>query len=302
MPPFSVVTGAFSYTGRYIAQRLLERGHRVKTLSRRRPSEHADPRLDIAPLDFTDTARLTNDLRGADALFNTYWVRFAYGQTTFESAVANTERLFRAAHDAGVGRIVHLSVTRASTASPLPYFRGKGQVEAALRRSGLSYAIIRPSLIFGPHDILLNNIAWLLRRFPLFGVPGTGDYRVQPVSVEDVADLALVAAERTDDIAQDAVGPDTYTFEGLVRLLADAVGSPARLVHIPPAAAMVLVNILGFMIGDVVLTSQEMQGLMAGLLVSEDPPTGSRRFSEWVSRDGGTLGRHYTSELARNYR
>ena len=301
MAAFSVVTGAFSYTGKYIAQRLLALGHPVKTLSRRRP-QVADPRLAVAPIDFTDSAGLINELRGAAVLFNTYWVRFPYGQTTFEQAVVNTERLIRAAGDAGVPRIVHLSVTNASVTSRLPYFRGKGLVENAIVRSGLSYAIIRPTLIFGPEDILLNNIAWLLRRLPLFGIAGSGRYRVQPVSVEDVADLAVEAGGRSSNIVQDAVGPETYTFDALVRLMADAVGSRARVVHLPPAITLLIVALLGRVVHDVVLTDDELQGLMAGLLVSGGPATGSRRFSEWLAKHAGTLGLVYANELDRHHR
>lgn len=298
---FSVVTGAFGYTGKYIAQRLLALGHRVKTLTRHRP-QGADPRLAVAPLDFANRDGLIHDLRGAALLFNTYWVRFPYGRTTFDQAVANTERLIDAASAARVSRIVHISVTNASAASPLPYFRGKGLVEEAIIRSGLSYAIVRPTVIFGPEGILLNNIAWLLRRFPLFGVPGSGRYRVQPVSVEDVADLAVAAGFRTDNVVHDAVGPEIYAFDALVRLLANGAGSRARVVHLPPGVAMLIVAFLNRLVRDVVLTSHELDGLMAGLLVSDDPPTGSRRFSEWVAEHAASLGLRYANELERHYR
>lgn len=301
MAVFDVVTGAFGYSGKYITQRLLALGHPVKTLTRRRPQD-ADPTLAVAPLDFADRDGLINDLRGAAVLFNTYWVRFPYGRTTFEQAVANTEKLIDAAVVAGVPRIVQLSVTNASATSPLPYFRGKGLVEEAIVHSGLSYAIIRPTVIFGPEDILLNNIAWLLRRFPLFGVPGTGRYRIQPVSVEDVADLAVAAGNRTNNIVQDAAGTEVYTFEELVRSLANAMGSQVRAVHLPPAVTMLIVAALGRLVHDIVLTSHELQGLMAGLLVSGSPPTGWRRFSEWLAHHADSLGLRYANELDRHYR
>lgn len=301
MGGFSVVTGAFGYTGKYIAQRLLNLGHTVKTLTRRRP-EIVDDRLTIAPLNFEDRDGLVSDLRGASTLFNTYWVRFPHGRITFEEAVANTGRLIEAAVAAGVSRIVHISVTNASVASPLPYFRGKGLTEEAIIRSGLSYAIIRPTLIFGPEDILLNNIAWLLRRVPVFGVPGSGRYRVQPVSVEDVADLAVSAGVRTDNTVQDAVGPEIYTFDALIRLISGAVAGRARVVYVSPAVAMLAVALIGRLVRDVVLTSHELQGLMANLLVSNNPPTGQRRFSEWLAQHAGSLGLRYANELDRHYR
>src|SRR3989454_2434877 len=301
MVEFSVVTGAFSYTGKYIAQRLLALGQPVKTLTRRSPVD-SDKRLLVAPLDFADRDGLINSLRGATTLYNTYWVRFPRGRVTFEQAVANSERLIEAAVAAGVRRIVHISVTNAEASSSLPYFKGKGLVEEAIKRSGLSYAIIRPTLIFGQEDILLNNIAWFLRRLPAFGIPGNGDYRVQPVFVEDVADLAVFAASQKDNLVMDAVGPEIYTFDALVRALAEAVGSRARVVHLAPAVAMMAVKVASRLVRDVVLTRDELRGLMAGLLVSNGPPTGRRRLSEWLAQYGELLGRRYANELDRNYR
>lgn len=301
MKGLSVVTGAFSYTGKYIAQRLLDLGQTVRTLTRRRPGT-ADSRIAVAMLDFADHDGLVNALRGASTLYNTYWVRFPRGQVTFEQAVANTERLLEAAVAAGVRRIVHISVTNPSETSPLPYFRGKALVEAAIARSGLSYAIIRPTLIFGPEDVLVNNIAWVLRRLPVFGIPGSGDYRVQPVSVEDVAGLAVSAGGRTGDFVHDAMGPEIYTFRTLISLIADAVSSRARIVHVPPAVAMVAVALIGRLVRDVVLTPHELQGLMTNLLVSNEAPTGQRRFSEWLVQNARNLGLRYANELDRNYR
>src|SRR2546427_1879908 len=301
MVEFSVVTGAFSYTGKYIAQRLLALGQPVKTLTRRSPVD-PDKRLSVAPLDFADRDGLASALRGATTLYNTYWVRFPRGRVTFERAVANSERLIEAAIAAGVRRIVHISVTNAEATSSLPYFKGKGLVEEAIKQSGLSYGIIRPTLIFGQEDILLNNIAWFLRRMPVFGIPGNGSYRVQPVFVEDVADLAVFAASQTENLVMDAVGPEIYTFEALVRALAEAVGSRARLVHVSPAVAILAVGAAGRLGRGVVLTRDELRGLMAGLLVSNGPPTGRRRLSEWLAQYGELLGRKYANELDRNYR
>src|SRR3989442_10746426 len=230
MREFSVVTGAFSYTGSYIAERLLALGQPVRTLTRHRPSG-SDGGIQVAPLNFADHDGLINTLRGATTLYNTYWVRFHRGRVTFKQAVANSARLIEAAVAAGVRRIVHISVTNVQATSSLPYFKGKGEVEEAIARSGLSYSIIRPTLILGQEDILLNNIAWFLRRLPVFGIPGDGSYRVQPVFVEDVADLAVFAATQKENLVMDAVGPEIYTFDALVRALAESVGSPATAVH-----------------------------------------------------------------------
>ena len=235
-------------------------------------------------------------------LYNTYWIRFERGESTFARAVENTRVLFRAAAEAGVERVVHVSVTNAASDSPFPYFRGKAEVERDLAASGLPYAIVRPTLVFGSEDILVNNIAWILRRFPVFLVPGDGTYRVQPVSVADTAEICVAAAASVRGQAVDAAGPDTYAFEELVRLVAEAVGSRARLVRSSPRVALGLSGLAGRLRRDVVLTRDELGGLMASLLVSGEPPRGRERFDEWLRGKGDRLGRRYVSELARNFR
>ena len=302
-PGISVVTGAFGYTGKYIARRLLDQGSRVRTLTRTPISGSPfGDQVEVRPLDFGDPPQLVASLDGADILYNTYWVRFARGGVTHDTAVENSRALLRAAVEAGVRRVVHVSITNATQDSPLPYFRGKALAEMAVRDSGLSYAIVRPTVLFSPEDILINNIAWFLRRFPLFPIPGRGCYPVQPVFVDDVARLAIEAGSGVDDVAIDAVGPETFAFEEMVRLLARRVGSRSRLVRTPPPAALLAARIAGRLVRDVVLTKDELDGLMAGLLVSADPPTASTRFTTWLEAEGASLGQLYASELARHYR
>lgn len=303
MAELSVVTGAFSYTGRAIAERLLVEGHRVRTLTRRvEPHEPLAGGIETAPLQFADPAALEDGLRGARVLYNTYWIRFERGESTFARAVANTRLLFRAAATAGVERVVHVSVTNAAEDSPFPYFRGKAALERELAASGLSYAIVRPTLVFGPEDILVNNIAWILRRAPLFLVPGDGRYRVQPVSVTDAATICVSAASQNGSLTLDAAGPDTFTFEELVRLIAAAVGAQSRIVHACPRVALALSSLIGKARRDVLLTREELGGLMASLLVSDEPSRGRERFVDWLRGEGDRLGRGYVSELARNFR
>ena len=298
-----VVTGAFSYTGKYIARRLLAEGHAVRTLTGHpRPDDPLAREVETFPLDFADTRTLAQALNGADTLFNTYWIRFARGSLTFATAVANSRTLIDAAVAAGVRRIVHVSITNASSASPLPYFRGKGLVEEAIAASGLSYAILRPTLVFGVEDILLNNIAWSVRRFPIVPIPGDGSYELQPISVEDLASLAVDAAEGDDRVVMDAVGPERYTYEDLVRLVAGAVGKRPWLLKVPAEAALGLSRVLGTLVRDTMLTRDEVKGLTANLLVSDEPPLGTASLRAWLREHGHTLGRRYASEVARHYR
>jgi uncharacterized protein YbjT (DUF2867 family) len=296
-----VVTGAFSYTGRHIAELLLERGRKVRTLTREpEPAHELAGRVDRRPLVFDGT--LEASLAGADTLYNTYWVRFERGQTTFARAVANTRALFDAARRAGVRRVVHVSVSNADARSPFPYFRGKAETEDALRESGLSYAIVRPTLVFGPNDILLGNIAWALRRLPVFLVAGDGRYEVQPVSVQDTARLCVDAGAADGDVVVDAAGPERLTYDELVRLIARATGARARIVHAPAALTLGVARVAGMLLRDVVITREELDALRAGLLVSNEPPRGIDRIGPWLEQHGGALGRSYTSELARNFR
>ncbi|HEV2298903.1 MAG TPA: NAD(P)H-binding protein [Candidatus Acidoferrales bacterium] len=299
---FNVVTGAFGYTGKYIAHRLLADGKNIKTLTNH--PEHPNPfgrQVCVAPLNFGNFEALAHAMVGARVLFNTYWVRFEHGGTTFAQAVANTKRLIDAAEHAGVRRIVHISIANPSLDSPLPYYRGKAEVEEAIRGSRLTYAILRPTVVFGLEDILINNIAWMLRHFPFFAVPGSGEYGVQPIFAEDLAALAVAASERNDCEILDAVGPEVFTFNELVQRIAAQLGRPARLVHVPPELSLFLTRLMGFCVRDVILTREEIQGLLANLLVSHAASNGTTRFSEWLEKNGAPLGRKYASELQRHF-
>ena len=296
------VTGAFGYTGKYLTRRLLARGNQVITLTGHpdRPNEFKG-RVEAFPFHFENPDALTASLLGVETLYNTYWVRFDHGERTFDRAVANTRVLINCAQAAGVQRLVHVSISNPSIDSHLPYFRGKALLEEAIQQSGLSYGILRPTVIFGREDVLINNIAYLLRRFPVFAVPGSGDYRLQPVFVEDMAELAIQAGHEDKNLTLDVVGPEIFTFDELVSLIAQVLGSRARLIHLPPGLALALSRLVGLAVGDVVLTRDELAGLSAGLLVSSLPPSGQTKFSEWVRENVQNLGREYASEIGRHY-
>lgn len=301
---FDVVTGAFSFTGRFIARRLLAQERRVRTLTNhpQRASDE-DAKIDVAPLKFTDRAALVESLRGADVLYNTYWVRFRHGRVGFGDAVANTRTLIGAAVEAGVRKVVHISVSNPSVDSHLDYYVAKARAEEIVRGSGLRWAIVRPTLTFGTGDIFINNIAWLFRRMPIFVIPGAGTYRVQPVAAEDVAEIATWAAEQNDNLTVDAAGPDTVTFAELVEGIAIAVGRRPRFVYLAPRQALWAGNIVATYVHDVMLTSQELEGLMEELLVSrEKPPRGSRRIDNWLLTSADSIGRAYASEIERHWK
>lgn len=298
-----VVTGAFSYTGRYITERLLAKGIAVKTLTGHpdRPNPFAG-RVVALPFDFDKPEALAKSLEGASVVYNTYWVRFTHGATSFDQAVENTKTLVRAAEAAGVSRLVHVSIANADPNSPLPYYSGKGKLEQFIRESKLSHAIVCPTVIYSLHDVLINNIAWIARRFPAFGVPGKGDYGIQPIFIDDMADLMVDAGSRTENMHVDAVGPEIFTFDELVRIIARSIKRNVAILHMPPGLALLASQVIGLFVSDVVLTKEEVDGLMAGLLVSKRPPTGKTKLTEWLAQNADKVGSTYASELGRHFR
>jgi uncharacterized protein YbjT (DUF2867 family) len=298
-----VVTGAFGYSGAAIARELRAAGHQVRTLTGHPGrASSGDAAIDVRPLDFTDADGLERDLRGAHTLYNTYWVRFPHGDATHAAAVANSRVLFAAAARAGIQRIVHVSITHADIASRYPYFSGKAAVEAHLRAAGVPYAIARPAILFGGDGVLLNNIAWLLRRLPVFAVGGRGDYHVRPVHVDDLARLCLSLGQRTDEVTVDAVGPESPAFLEMVLAIRAAVGSRALVVPAPGWAIPPLSAALGAVLRDVLLTGEEYHAMADGLADSDAPSTGSTSLSGWIAGHGRELGRGYANELTRHYR
>ncbi len=294
------MTGAFGYSGKYIAERLLDRGHEVITLTN--SPDRANPfagRVKPYPFNFDNPKELAQSLRGVSVLYNTYWVRFNHKLFKHADAVRNTERLFEAAKEANVERIVHISITNPSWDSPLEYFSGKARLERALAETGISHAILRPTVLFGKEDILINNIAWALRRLPVFGVFGSGEYRLQPVYVDDLATLAVEQGTMRDDVTLDAIGPETFTYRELVRVIGEAIGKKRPVVSVPPAVGYLIGWMLGKCVGDVMITREEIKGLMADLLHVDSPPTGTTRLTDWLREHANSLGRKYTSELGR---
>lgn len=302
MSPTDVVTGAFSYSGRFIAARLLERGRGVRTLTNHPPTGHPlASRIRSYPLDFSDSAALVGALTGTDTLYNTYWVRAPHGNLTHTIAVDNIGRLIDAARRAGVRRVVHTSIAN-PTQSTRSYYRGKAAAEQVIRSAGLSFAIVRPALLFGEGDVLINNIAWLLRHVPIFAIPGTGRYRLQPMHVKDHARLLVeVGSERTD-VVVDSAGPEIFTFTELIRCLRRELNLRTLVLHTPPALALVGAMVAGRLVGDMLLTRDELNDLMDDILVSQEPPRGTTRLSDWLADNRETVGRHYASEMDRHYR
>lgn len=294
------VTGAFGYSGSYITQRLLDHGHEVITLTNSLNREHRfGDRIRACPFHFDQPNQLCDSLRGVEVLINTYWVRFDHQLFSHQAAVTNTKLLFQAARQAGVRRIVHVSITKPDVHSPLPYFSGKAELEATLQSLGGSYCILRPTVLFGKEDVLINNIAWSLRHLPVFGVFGRGDYRLQPIYVDDLAALAVQEAGGHENKIINAIGPETFTYRQLAETIKQRLGSKSLIVGLPPSIGYWACHLVGMIVKDVVITREEIQGLMEERLYVDAHPRGAVKLTDWISQHKETLGRHYTSEMAR---
>jgi uncharacterized protein YbjT (DUF2867 family) len=296
-----IVTGAFGYSGAVIARELRAAGRQVRTLTGHPGRAPAGTEIDVRPLGFGDPDALARDMAGAHTLYCTYWIRFPHGDATHEAAVSNLKTLFGAAARAGIQRIVHVSILHADSASPYPYFRGKGEVEEFLAGTGMSYAIARPAIFFGGDGVLLNNIAWLLRRLPVFATGGRGDYRIRPIHVDDMARLCVSLGARTDNVTVDAVGPESLAFRDMVLAIRAVTGSRALVVPAPGWLIPPLSKALGAALRDVLLTGEEYYAMAAGLADSQAPATGETVLTDWIAEHGADLGRTYANELTRHY-
>jgi NADH dehydrogenase len=299
-----ILTGPFSYSGSYLSRLLLEAGAgEVRGLVGH--SHRCPPGLEAVrtfPLDFSNPAALAEAMDGADVFYNTYWVRFNHRRFNHGQAVGNTRLLFQAAKAARVKRVVHISITNPCLDSPFEYFQGKAQLERDLSDSALSHAILRPAALFGGRDILINNIAWALRTFPIFGVFGRGDYGIRPIHVRDLAALMLKSGQSRDNVILNAVGAERYTYKGLSETLAHILGLKRLILPCPPALGYVVGKIVGWLHRDVFITWPEVKGLMANLLDTSESPEdapGRTLLSAWAEKRKDDLGRTYASELAR---
>lgn len=294
------VTGAFGFSGKHIAERLLSDGHTVMTLtnSPNRPNPFGD-RVKASPFCFDEPDKLAESLQGVSVLYNTYWVRFNTKGATLADAVRNTLTLFNAAKAAGVARIVHVSITNPDEHSTIEYFRAKAILEQALKQTGLSYAILRPASLFGDEDILINNIAWTLRRLPVFGIFGDGLYKIQPLHVDDLARLAVEQGKARENRIIDAIGPETFTYRELVTAIAKAIGKKRILLSVPPSMGYAVASLIGLLMRDKLMTREEMEALLTNRLYVSSPPAGTTRLTDWAAQRAPLLGLHYASELAR---
>jgi NADH dehydrogenase len=295
------VTGAFGFSGKYLAARLLRAGRKVVALTN---SPHrANPfggAVQARPLAFDQPDSLAESLRDVEVLYNTYWVRFHNPRFTHDDAVRNTRVLFQAAEKAGVERIVHISIANPDENSPLTYYRGKGYLERDLQASGLSHAILRPAVLFGLEGILINNLVWALRRMPVFGIFGDGSYHMQPIYVDDLAALMCEQGASRENVILNAIGPEDFSYAEWMRKLSEILGRKRFFLSVPPWLGYWGSRLVGRFMGDIFVTREEITALMADLLhVPGALPTGTTRLTDWARDNVARLGVRYANEMAR---
>lgn len=295
----AVVTGAFSYIGSAVAGELRRRGYQTHTLTRRAAPEGVSD-VTVAPLLF-EAAHLERELSGADLFVNTYWIRLPHAGQTFETAVARSKMLLDAAVRARVGRVVHVSVSNAASGRNLGYYRGKADVEHHLRGLPIASAIVRPTLVVGPQDVLTNNIAWFLRRLPFFPMPRRGEYRLQPVTLADAGRIVADAAAEETTIEWDAAGPEIVTFRQYVAHLAAACGVRRWMPAMPNGLTLAGIRCVEPFLADTVLTREELLGLEQELLLSRQPGRGTESALAWLTAHGTELGRDYVNDERRHF-
>lgn len=237
-----LVTGGTGYVGTHVCRALIARGFMPRLLvrpgSESRIPEDIRERGRITPGDVTNRESVENAAQGTKAIVHLVGIirEFPARGVTFERLhVTATRNVVDAARLWGIPRFVHMSALGARAGGPAGYSDSKGRAEDCVRQSGLRWTIFRPSVIFGPGDAFLNELAGILRTSPLMPVPGDGKYRLQPVFVGDVAKGFADALLRRDTEARifDVGGPERFSYGELLDRIAASVGRRARKLHVP---------------------------------------------------------------------
>ena len=297
----NLVTGAFGFTGKYISDLLIKKGEKVRTLTSKTDINLYNENIEVFQYNFEDKEYLIKAMSGAEKLFNTYWIRFPYKSHTFEKVVFRTKILIDCAKEADIKKIIHISVSNANSKSKLNYFKYKGIVEEMIKDSKIDYFILRPTIIFGKESILINNIAWFLRKFPIFIVFGKGKYLVQPIFIEDIAKIAVLESDNSANKIIDIVGPEVFEFKEMVNFIKTKISSKCKILYLPTFLFQIFIPILNFLTKDVVLTKEELKALKENLLYSKEEPIGQKKFTDWIEENKFDVGKEYFSELLRHY-
>ena len=301
------VSGAWSYSGRDVAARLLRAGYTVVSLTNR-PVPDPDPHAGAVariPYDFAPGA-LERSLDGVEVLACAYWTRHDRAPvghqgpwTSHALAVERSARIIDAAVRAGVSRLVWTSIANPGLDPDLSYYAGKAAVERLVEGSGLPHAILRPACFFGPGGILIENVAWAARHLPCVPIPAGPRYRIRPIHIDDYARAVVDAVGATGTFVRDATGPDRIEFGELVDYLASLTGGRARVVRLPIPACAVLYRLASGVMRETILTTDELKGLARNRLDSVEEPVGRIGLRAWLQDNVSMIGSRFLREPRR---
>jgi NADH dehydrogenase len=220
------VAGGTGFVGGAIARELRRRGHRVVVLSHRGEAGRGSlpDDVELRTADVADASSLARALAGLDAVVIALAFRNSPMESprrgqTFELVDARgTERLVTAARDAGVQRVIYLSGAGAAPDARRHWFRAKWRAEEAVRKSGLTWTIVRPTWIFGPGDVSLNRFLGFARSLPFVPLTNAGRQRLAPVFVDDAARLAAdsVTAPAAENQVFELGGPEAISMREII--------------------------------------------------------------------------------------
>lgn len=225
------ITGGTGFVGRHVARELVARGHEVvliaRVLDRRDPSIREIPSADFFAADLTSVEELTRAFGACGAVAHCAGINREIGKQTYERVhVEGTRNVMEAARRAGVGKVAQLSFLRARPDCGSGYHESKWAAEEIVRRSGVDYTVLKPGVIYGRGDHMLDHLSHALHTFPVFALVGFEPKRVRPVAVEDVA--RVLAASLTEGRLAGktawVLGPEELTLEEAVRRVGRTVG------------------------------------------------------------------------------
>ena len=235
-----LVTGASGFIGRRVVRRLLHDGHSVRALVRD-PERRAmlPDTAETAQGDVLDPGSLVRACEGVDAVAHLAAVIRESGRLTFQRVnYEGTRNVLEAAEAAGVGRFVFASTIGATSDAALPYLSSRWMAEQDVARSTVESVILRFSAGFGEGDELLNVLAAQVRLSPLVPIAGDGKARFQPIHAGDAARCLAEACQR-DELGGEPLelgGPDYYTYDEMIDLIAETLGAKVAKLHLPPPA------------------------------------------------------------------
>jgi len=235
------VTGGTGFVGRELMRQLVAAGYVARALVREGSVDKMAllENVEVHPGDITDAASLSGALAGCDAVMNLIGIirEFPGRGVSFQKLhVEATANLLAAAAEQGVGRFLHMSANGTRADGRTGYHRSKWQAEERVRSSSLDWTIFRPSLIFGPEGEFVRMLATMIRRLPVVPVLGDGSYRMQPVSIEQVAASFVKALDMTETIGAtyQLGGAESYSYDEILDLTAGALGKgPVTKLHQP---------------------------------------------------------------------